>query len=150
MRLARWLPALVVAGCVSAREADLRADLWRLQHEARDVFVEAKPASSVLRKAVDDRRRIERQLFGFDRIVHTDESPLIPSISLAKRAARYDVSPAELVADPLVHVEPAQALPEVRPGPADRLRREQEVGAEAEEERPEHALQRDGAGIERA
>ncbi len=67
-------------------------DLWRLQHEAGDVRVEAKPASSMLRKVVDDRRRIERQQFGFDRIVHTEESPLIPSLMLAKRAAGYDVS----------------------------------------------------------
>jgi two-component system response regulator HupR/HoxA len=81
-----WSPDKLI-DCV--RES---ANLWRLQHEAGDVRVEAKPASELLQKVVSDRRRNQRQLFGFDRIVHTEGSPLTDSIALAKRAARYDVS----------------------------------------------------------
>lgn len=68
------------------------ADLWRLQHEVGDVSVEAKPASGALQKAVSDRRRVERSKFGFDRIIHLEGSPVADAITLARRAADYDIS----------------------------------------------------------
>lgn len=81
-----WSPDKLIA-CV--RES---ADLWRLQHEVDGMRIEVKPASEALQKVVSDRRRNQGQSFGFDRIVHRGDSPLVGSISLARRAARYDVS----------------------------------------------------------
>lgn len=81
-----WSPEKLI-DCV--RES---ANLWRLQHEAGDVRVEVKPAAEMLQKVVSDRRRSEQHQFGFDRIIHTADSPLTSSIALARRAARYDVS----------------------------------------------------------
>ncbi|WP_315858581.1 sigma-54 factor interaction domain-containing protein [Rhizobium leguminosarum] len=51
-----------------------------------------KPASEALKKVISDRRRSQSQSFGFDRIVHRGDSPLVGPITLARRAARYDVS----------------------------------------------------------
>ena len=81
-----WSPEKLI-DCV--RES---ANLWRLHHEAGDVRVEVKPAAEMLQKVVSDRRRSEQHQFGFDRIIHTADSPLTSSITLARRAARYDVS----------------------------------------------------------
>lgn len=81
-----WNPDELVA-CM--REC---ADLWRLQHQAGEVSVEAKPQSDLLQKAVSDKRRVERSKYGFDRLIHVDGSPVAEAISLAKRAADYDVS----------------------------------------------------------
>ncbi|NML76647.1 sigma-54-dependent Fis family transcriptional regulator [Rhizobium sp. S-51] len=81
-----WSPDKLI-DCV--RES---ANLWRLQHEVSDMRIEVKPASEALQKVISDRRRSQGQSFGFDRIIHRPESPLVGSISLAKRAARYDVS----------------------------------------------------------
>lgn len=81
-----WSPDKLI-DCV--RES---ANLWRLQHEVSDMRIEVKPASEALKKVISDRRRSQGQSFGFDRIVHRSDSPLVGSISLARRAARYDVS----------------------------------------------------------
>ena len=81
-----WSPDKLI-DCV--RES---ANLWRLQHEVSDMRIEVKPASEALQKVISDRRRSQGQSFGFDRIIHRPESPLVGSISLAKRASRYDVS----------------------------------------------------------
>lgn len=81
-----WSPEKLIA-CV--RES---ANLWRLQHEVTDMRIEMKPASEALQKVISDRRRNQAQSFGFDRIIHRADSPLVNSIALARRAARYDVS----------------------------------------------------------
>ena len=81
-----WSPDKLIA-CV--RES---ANLWRLQHEVTDMRIEVKPASEALQKVISDRRRNQAQSFSFDRIVHRADSPLVNSIALARRAARYDVS----------------------------------------------------------
>ncbi|NEJ24591.1 response regulator [Rhizobium leguminosarum] len=81
-----WSPDKLI-DCV--RES---ANLWRLQHEVADMRIEVKPAREVLQKVISDRRRNQGQSFGFDRIIHRSDSPLVGSISLARRAARYDVS----------------------------------------------------------
>lgn len=81
-----WSPDKLI-DCV--RES---ANLWRLQHEVADMRIEVKPASDALKKVISDRRRSEGQSFGFDRIIHRPDSPLVHSIALARRAARYDVS----------------------------------------------------------
>ena len=81
-----WSPDKLI-DCV--RES---ANLWRLQHEVTDMRIEVKPASDALNKVISDRRKSQAQSFGFDRIVHRSDSPLVASIALARRAARYDVS----------------------------------------------------------
>jgi two-component system response regulator HupR/HoxA len=81
-----WSPDKLI-DCV--RES---ANLWRLQHEVTDMRIEVKPASEALQKVISDRRRNQSQSFGFDRIIHRSDSPLVDAISLARRAARYDVS----------------------------------------------------------
>ena len=81
-----WSPDKLI-DCV--RES---ANLWRLQHEVADMRIEVKPASDVLKKVISDRRRDQGQSFGFDRIIHRSDSPLVGSIALARRVARYDVS----------------------------------------------------------
>ena len=68
------------------------ASLWRLQHASGEVNVEIKPVSERLEKAVSEKRRIAQKSFGFERIIHRPESPLVHSIKLARQAAHYDVS----------------------------------------------------------
>jgi two-component system response regulator HupR/HoxA len=54
--------------------------------------LEAKPSHDRLRKIAQDRRRAERRMFEFGRIVHAPESPLRAAIALARRSAEYDIS----------------------------------------------------------
>ncbi|MDR3494877.1 MAG: sigma-54 dependent transcriptional regulator [Ancalomicrobiaceae bacterium] len=80
-----WHPDKLIA-CV--REA---AQLYRLQRESLGA-AEAKPSPASLLAAVGKRRRDERTLFDFDRIVHEADSPIGDVIGLGRRAARYDIS----------------------------------------------------------
>ncbi len=73
----------------TVREA---ARLARLQREAFDVPVEAKPTGERIRRVVNEKRRVESALYGFDRIVHAPGSRIEQTISLGARAARYDIS----------------------------------------------------------
>jgi two-component system response regulator HupR/HoxA len=73
----------------TVREA---ARLSRLQREAVDVPVEAKPTGERLRRVVSDRRRNEGRLYEFDRIVHLPGSPMSEPISLGRQASKYDIS----------------------------------------------------------
>jgi len=74
----------------SVREA---AQLYRLQKEGVAApLIEAKPSKLQMRSLVVDRRRSERQRYEFDRIAHAPDSALREAISLARRAACYDVS----------------------------------------------------------
>jgi len=81
-----WFPDALLS-CVQESAA-----LWRLQHVAGEVSLEAKPKNDRLQKAVTDKRRSQARQFGFERIIHSADSPLKDAISLARRAARYDVS----------------------------------------------------------
>lgn len=54
--------------------------------------LDTKPSNERLRRIVQDRRRAERSLFEFSRIVHAPESPMRATIALARRAAEYDIS----------------------------------------------------------
>ncbi len=73
----------------TVREA---ARLSRLQREAVDVPVEAKPTGERLRRVVSDRRHNEGRLYEFDRIVHLPGSPMSEPISLGRQASKYDIS----------------------------------------------------------
>ena len=68
------------------------ARLSRLQREAVDVPVEAKPTGERLRRVVSDRRHNEGRLYEFDRIVHLPGSPMSEPISLGRQASKYDIS----------------------------------------------------------
>ncbi|MBY6241980.1 sigma-54 dependent transcriptional regulator [Methylosinus sp. Sm6] len=54
--------------------------------------LDAKPSNERLRRIVQDKRRAERSLFEFSRIVHAPDSPMRQTIALARRAAEYDIS----------------------------------------------------------
>jgi two-component system response regulator HupR/HoxA len=54
--------------------------------------LDAKPSNERLRRIVQDKRRAERRLFDFSRIVHAPDSPMRHTIALARRAAEYDIS----------------------------------------------------------
>ena len=67
------------------------ADLYRMQHEAVGAS-EVKPSPARLNALVDARRKAERGLYEFDRIVHERSSPVAGVVALARRATRYDIS----------------------------------------------------------
>lgn len=73
----------------TVREA---AQLFQLQKETGAPCSEAKPSQDKLRKLILDRRRSQRRMYEFDRIVHAPESPVRDVISLARRATEYDIS----------------------------------------------------------
>ncbi|MGO9005798.1 MAG: sigma-54-dependent transcriptional regulator [Beijerinckiaceae bacterium] len=81
-----WHPDKLLA---TVREA---AQLFHLQRESGIVFVDAKPSHDGLQRALGERRRSERRMYEFNRIVHVPESPIRPVIALAQRAAEYDIS----------------------------------------------------------
>ncbi|WP_018266936.1 sigma-54-dependent transcriptional regulator [Methylosinus sp. LW4] len=54
--------------------------------------LEAKPSHERLQRLASDRRRAERRMFEFGRIVHAPESPMRQTLALARRAAEYDIS----------------------------------------------------------
>jgi two-component system, NtrC family, response regulator HupR/HoxA len=68
------------------------AHLFRLQGETGAPVPEQKPSQERLRKVLGDRRRSERRLFEFSRIVHAPGSPMRDVIALAHRATEYDIS----------------------------------------------------------
>ncbi len=73
----------------SVREA---AQLFRLQKESGGAAAEVKTSPAALAAAVDDRRRLERGRYEFERIVHAPGSPVADVIALARRATLYDIS----------------------------------------------------------
>ncbi len=81
-----WLPDELIA---IMREA---ASLSRLQREAEEIPAELKPTGERLSKVVGDKRRAQRRLHEFDRIVHLPDSPMREAIALGRRAAAYDIS----------------------------------------------------------
>ncbi|MDK9696808.1 MAG: sigma-54 dependent transcriptional regulator [Siculibacillus sp.] len=81
-----WHPEKLIA---SVREA---ADLYRLQRETGAAPVEVKPNQQRLTRAVADKRKAERRIWEFDRIVHEPTSPVAAVLALGRRATEYDIS----------------------------------------------------------
>lgn len=66
--------------------------LYRLQKETETASVDVKVAPGHIKKVVSIKRGAAKQLFHFDRIVHSPDSPMHDVIELGKRAADYDIS----------------------------------------------------------
>lgn len=81
-----WHPEKLI---VSVREA---AQLFKLQRETGAPVAESKFSSQMMTRTIASRRRSQRRMFEFDRIVHAPNSPIIDVISLARRATEYDIS----------------------------------------------------------
>jgi len=81
-----WHPDHLVE---TVREA---AQLFRFQKETEVPYVEAKHSHDKLNKIIADRRRSQKRMFEFERLIHKPESPLRDVIALAHRATRYDIS----------------------------------------------------------
>jgi two-component system, NtrC family, response regulator HupR/HoxA len=81
-----WHPDRLLA---TVREA---AQLFRLQKETGSPAAETKFSSETLTRVIATRRRTQRRMFEFDRIVHAPGSPMVDVIALARRATEYDIS----------------------------------------------------------
>ena len=66
--------------------------LYRLQKETETAGVDVKAAPGHIKKVVSVKRGVAKQLYDFDRIVHSPDSPMHKVIELGKRAADYDIS----------------------------------------------------------
>ncbi|RXH22235.1 chemotaxis protein CheY [Bradyrhizobium nanningense] len=66
--------------------------LYRLQKETETAGVDVKATPGHIKKVVSVKRGVAKQLYDFDRIVHSSESPMHKVIELGKRAADYDIS----------------------------------------------------------
>ncbi len=67
------------------------ADLHRLQQENRQLALELRTAEPVLRAQVRTGRQQLRNVYGFDFLVKSPDSPLIPICATAARIAQYDL-----------------------------------------------------------
>lgn len=81
-----WHPDELIDSVAAAIE------LFRLQKETGAPIVEARPSSEVLTQTVARRRHAQRRASGFERIIHTPDSPMAEAVSLARRVAAYDIS----------------------------------------------------------
>ncbi|UWU95545.1 sigma-54 dependent transcriptional regulator [Bradyrhizobium sp. CB1015] len=66
--------------------------LYRLQKETETAGVDVKATPGHIKKVVSVKRGVAKQLYDFDRIVHSTDSPMHKVIELGKRAADYDIS----------------------------------------------------------
>ncbi|TFV41723.1 sigma-54-dependent Fis family transcriptional regulator [Bradyrhizobium frederickii] len=66
--------------------------LYRLQKETETAGVDVKATPGHIKKVVSVKRGVAKQLYDFDRIVHSPESPMHKVIELGRRAADYDIS----------------------------------------------------------
>jgi two-component system response regulator HupR/HoxA len=66
--------------------------LYRMQKEHGGFDSDAKPSHETLDRVLRDRRREQRRMFEFDRIVHDPDGPMGETIVLGRRATRYDIS----------------------------------------------------------
>ena len=66
--------------------------LYRLQKETETAGVDVKARSGHIKKVVSIKRGAAKQLYDFDRIVHSANSPMRDVVELGKRAAEYDIS----------------------------------------------------------
>ena len=66
--------------------------LYRLQKETETAGVDVKATPGHIKKVVSVKRGVAKQLYDFDRIVHSSDSPMHKVIELWRRAADYDIS----------------------------------------------------------
>ncbi|HUO53859.1 MAG TPA: sigma-54 dependent transcriptional regulator [Rhodoblastus sp.] len=66
--------------------------LYRMQKEPGGLGADAKPSHETLNRVLSERRREQRRMFEFDRIVHEPDGPMGETLALARRATRYDIS----------------------------------------------------------
>jgi two-component system response regulator HupR/HoxA len=66
--------------------------LYRLQKEPGGAGAESKLSHGALNRVLSERRREQRKMFEFDRIVHNSSGPMVETIALARKAAGYDIS----------------------------------------------------------
>ncbi|MGL9622921.1 sigma-54 dependent transcriptional regulator [Bradyrhizobium sp. U531] len=66
--------------------------LYRLQKETETAGVDVKAMPEHVKKAVSVKRGAAKQLYDFNRIVHSPDSPMHGVIELGRRAAEYDIS----------------------------------------------------------
>ena len=66
--------------------------LYHLQKEPGGAGADAKPSHGTLNRMLCERRREQRKMFEFDRIVHDPGGPMVETLALARRAAAYDIS----------------------------------------------------------
>jgi two-component system, NtrC family, response regulator HupR/HoxA len=66
--------------------------LYRLQKETETAGVDVKARPGHVKKVVSIKRGAAKQLYDFDRIVHSAGSPMRDVVELGRRAADYDIS----------------------------------------------------------
>jgi two-component system response regulator HupR/HoxA len=66
--------------------------LYRMQKEPGGLGADAKPSHDTLNRVLADRRREQRRMFEFDRIVHEPDGPMVETLALARKATQYDIS----------------------------------------------------------
>ncbi len=66
--------------------------LYHLQKEPGGGGADSKPSHGALNRMVSERRREQRKMFEFDRIVHAPDGPMVETLTLARKAAGYDIS----------------------------------------------------------
>jgi two-component system response regulator HupR/HoxA len=66
--------------------------LYRMQKEPGGAGSDAKPSHETLNRVLAERRREQRKMFEFDRIVHEPDGPMVETLALARKATRYDIS----------------------------------------------------------
>jgi two-component system response regulator HupR/HoxA len=66
--------------------------LYRMQKEPGGAGSDAKPSHETLNRVLAERRREQRRMFEFDRIVHEPDGPMVETLALARKATRYDIS----------------------------------------------------------
>ncbi|CCE11053.1 two component sigma-54-dependent hydrogenase transcriptional regulator, Fis family [Bradyrhizobium sp. STM 3843] len=81
-----WQPERLIE---IVREA---VQLYRLQKETETAGVDVKARPAHVKKVVSVKRGAAKQLYDFDRILHSPDSPMRGVIELGRRAADYDIS----------------------------------------------------------
>jgi len=66
--------------------------LYRMQKEPGGGGADTKPSHETLNRVLAERRREQKKLFEFDRIVHEPDGPMVETLNLARKATRYDIS----------------------------------------------------------
>ena len=66
--------------------------LYRMQKEPGGFGGDVKPSHDTLNRVLADRRREQRRMFEFDRIIHEPGGPMEATLDMARRATRYDIS----------------------------------------------------------
>jgi two-component system response regulator HupR/HoxA len=81
-----WDPTQLLATVKGA------AQLYRLQSENQAASVEMRVPTQALEQVVAGKRQVLKSRWGFEGIVHAEDSPMAEAISLARKIAGYDIS----------------------------------------------------------